>query len=688
MKVLERAILHRNNRLELDWRPAFWPLLVALLALLLAPSSVYAQDDAPARVGRIANYGGQLLLAPDDRANEWAPIGLNYPITSGDNLWVSGEGRAEVDFGAGQFRLAGDTNVHISRLDDHEISLFIAQGRAIVRLRALDQGDSASIDTPNTQIVLTRPGLYRIDVSDDRQQTTLVVREGEVAVAVAGGTQQILPGQTATLFGTDNVQADVRNGTGLDGFDTWSADRDRYYMRSRSASYVSRQMVGYADLDTYGTWQTYPDYGAIWFPTSVGVGWAPYRDGRWVSLPFWGWTWVDEAPWGYAPFHYGRWAHVGGRWGWCPGTYVARPAWAPALVAWYGGSGWGLSSSVGAPVYGWVPLGWREPYFPSWRNCGSRCMTAYNKPYAVNVTERPRQPPTYVNHSVPGAITAVAGATFAGGKPVASNLVTVPGHLVAGAPVLNAAPPVRPLPLGGNVVRPGNGVPPPASTIQARTKPMQVTPANALDKPTFGEKFKMSAPTTAAPGATGPSRLAPANAAEQSHRFGRPAMNAPTAVPGVPSNARPPAVNADAATSGASVPIAPPRNPQGPMAAPQNQGGMNSAPTARYRGPPTQDANATPPQQQQLRREGASQGMPLPPTMQPRPVPQPAAPLGPPPQARVGPPMQAYVGPPPQAHVGPPPQAVIAAPPAQHEPRGEKPSEKPAPLKQPPPSTN
>jgi hypothetical protein len=446
MKARGAAILHRINRPELDWGLAFWPFLIALAALLLAPLTARAQDDAPARVGRIANYGGQLLLAPDDRASEWAPIGLNYPITSGDNLWVSGEGRAEVDFGAGQFRLAGDTNLHISRLDDHEISLFIAQGRAIIRLRALDQGDAASVDTPNTQIVLTRAGLYRIDVSDDRQQTTIVVREGEVAAAVAGGMQQILPGQTATLFGTDNVQADVRNGTGLDGFDTWSADRDRYYSRSRSANYVSREMVGYADLDTYGGWQNYPDYGAVWFPTSVAVGWAPYRHGRWVSLPFWGWTWVDEAPWGYAPFHYGRWAYIGGRWGWCPGAYVARPAWAPALVAWYGGSGWGLSTSVGAPVYGWVPLGWREPYFPSWRNCGSH--DGVQQTVRGQRLRRPRQPPTYVNHAVP--VRSPRWPARHSWRQADGDLVNVPGHLVANAPVVNAAPPVKPQPVATN----------------------------------------------------------------------------------------------------------------------------------------------------------------------------------------------------------------------------------------------
>src|SRR5512143_1440781 len=160
--------------------------MVWLAAILLAVFSLAARaqdEDLPGRVGRIAEFGGQLYLSPEERATDWATIGLNYPVASCDNLWVSGDGRAEVDYGGGQFRLAGDTNLHVSRLDENQIALFVAQGRLIVRVRALDAGDSARIDVPNTQIELTRPGLYRIDVEPDRQTTRVTVREGEVQVA-------------------------------------------------------------------------------------------------------------------------------------------------------------------------------------------------------------------------------------------------------------------------------------------------------------------------------------------------------------------------------------------------------------------------------------------------------------------------------------------------------------------------
>ena len=90
--------------------------LVLAAALLFAGFAPFARadDDLPGRVGRIADVGGQLYLSPEDRATEWEPAGINYPVTSGDNLWVGGDGRAEVDYGGGQFRLAGDTNLHVS----------------------------------------------------------------------------------------------------------------------------------------------------------------------------------------------------------------------------------------------------------------------------------------------------------------------------------------------------------------------------------------------------------------------------------------------------------------------------------------------------------------------------------------------------------------------------------------------
>ena len=64
---------------------------------------------------------------------------------------------------------------------------------------------------------------------------------------------------------------------------------------------------------------------------------------------------MDDAPWGFAPFHYGRWLWWGNRWHWAPGPKVARPVYAPALVGWMGGPQFGVAvGSRAVPAMGWL----------------------------------------------------------------------------------------------------------------------------------------------------------------------------------------------------------------------------------------------------------------------------------------------------------------------------------------------
>jgi hypothetical protein len=96
-----------------------------------------------------------------------------------------------------------------------------------------------------------------------------------------------------------------------------------------------RQPVGdygmfYESLSSYGSWFETPDYGYVWQPVVVrDTNWRPYSHGRWVCSDR-GWTWVSEEPFGWATYHYGRWALLRGRgWIWVPGS-----EWAPSWVSW------------------------------------------------------------------------------------------------------------------------------------------------------------------------------------------------------------------------------------------------------------------------------------------------------------------------------------------------------------------
>ena len=140
-------------------------------------------------------------------------------------------------------------------------------------------------------------------------------------------------------------------------------------------------MVGYEDLDDYGDWRDDSNYGHVWFPNQVAVGWAPYHAGHWDWISPWGWTWVDDSPWGYAPFHYGRWVSVGGRWGWVAGPVAVQAVYAPALVVFIGGGPGGVGGNVG-----WFPLGPREVYVPSYHVSQAYVNRVNISSTTVNVT--------------------------------------------------------------------------------------------------------------------------------------------------------------------------------------------------------------------------------------------------------------------------------------------------------------
>jgi hypothetical protein len=123
----------------------------------------------------------------------------------------------------------------------------------------------------------------------------------------------------------------------LDDFDLFCETRERRTANAAAREHVSRDVVGWEDLDEYGAWQSFPVYGPVWIPRHVGPGWAPYRFGHWVWIEPWVWTWVDDAPWGFAPFHYGRWIFLEARWCWVPGPIRVRAIYAPALVVFVGG---------------------------------------------------------------------------------------------------------------------------------------------------------------------------------------------------------------------------------------------------------------------------------------------------------------------------------------------------------------
>jgi hypothetical protein len=105
----------------------------------------------------------------------------------------------------------------------------------------------------------------------------------------------------------------------------------------------------YNNLGDDGSWVDVGDYGYCWQPRVAvsNSSWRPYSDGYWAYTDV-GWTWVSNEDFGWATYHYGRWARLRDRgWVWVPGR-----EWGPAWVSW----------RTGGDYVGWAPLPPRRGY--------------------------------------------------------------------------------------------------------------------------------------------------------------------------------------------------------------------------------------------------------------------------------------------------------------------------------------
>ncbi|MGE5257164.1 MAG: DUF6600 domain-containing protein, partial [Hyphomicrobiales bacterium] len=229
---------------------------------------------------------------------------------------------------------------------------------------------TVEVATPNAAFTIDRPGYYRVDVIGERT-SFIVHRAGRAFVSPASGEAfSIAPSEEVVIEGSEHPAVSSYSAPPLDSWDNWNYARTEWLLDSESARYVPPGVYGASDLDRYGRWRDVPDYGPVWVPTGVPAGWAPYSTGSWTLDPYYGWTWVDTAPWGWAPYHYGRWVYLNSYWCWAPGPMVARPVYAPALVAFYGGPHGAAAIGGNGPVVGWVALGWGEPCIPWWGRPG------------------------------------------------------------------------------------------------------------------------------------------------------------------------------------------------------------------------------------------------------------------------------------------------------------------------------
>lgn len=443
--------------------------------------------DPPGRAVRLQYMSGSVSFQPQGNG-DWVAGSLNRPLTNADNIWTDKDSRAELNAGTGTFRMGSEASLTLTNVNDNSVQVELHQGTLNLHVRHLFDGEIYEVDTPNMAFTVQKSGDYRFDVDPNGDATVVTVRKGEGDATGQGPAVRVKSDEQVRFSDGVSLTHTVAEAPPYDGFDGWCAVRDKREDTSISARYVAPGTPGYEDLDENGTWREVPPYGPVWVPTTVAPGWAPYQYGHWAWVEPWGWTWVDDAPWGYAPFHYGRWVYTGGYWGWAPGPIYARPFYAPALVAWFGGPAWGVSFGFGfGGGFGWCPLGWGEPFFP-WYHAGFgyfRSVNIYNT-RINNINRYWGHPPNrfgeggyhYANMR---GFTAVPSRTLANGAPIHGSPIRVSGRELANAPMghVNVTP-ARGAVLGANAGRPASMPPHSAMrpTFNAATHGFSQSPAS------------------------------------------------------------------------------------------------------------------------------------------------------------------------------------------------------------------
>jgi len=657
---------------------------VAALAL-----SGLASADPPSRVARLGYMTGEISFSPAGE-DDWARAVMNRPLTTGDRLWADAGARAEIQLGGAIIRMNAGTGLSILNLDDRIVQLQLTQGTLNVRVRRVEPNQVYEVDTPNLAFTLRQPGEYRIAVDADGNATDIVVRRGQGEVYGEGAAYVIDSRQPYRFTGTGLRDYEFLDAPRLDEFDRWSSDRDRSYDNSASARYVSQDVVGYQDLDANGTWRVDATYGNVWIPTRVASDWAPYRDGHWAWVDPWGWTWVDDAPWGFAVSHYGRWTNMRGTWGWVPGPVSTRAYYAPALVAFVGGSNFQIAISSGnVGGVAWFPLGPREVYRPSYAvsrgyfenvNRSNTVINTtvinnyYNNSNVTNVV--------YANRQVQGAVVAVPTATFVQSQPVQRAAVRVSPAMVASAPVATVAA-VAPTERSVRGAGAAGDKPPPRvfeRTAVARTAPPAATasfaaqqqqlaakPGKPLDD-TARREIKTAAPV-AVPTlkVVTPTQIAPPTA--------RPPPATRTAMPADAPRKADERKAPEAASPTAAAPAAQPPGTRGRPAQPGNAEQRGQPVPPPVVASPSPVAPAAPPPDTRIRpaqpgnADQRAQSV-APPVVTPPPKAAPPAPVTPPPETRGRPDQpgnaqqRGQPAPPPAVAPPPPVQPAVAAAPA------------------------
>ncbi len=149
-------------------------LAAAILAVASFALPTFAQNDPPGIAARVAFLSGPVSLEVQGD-DAWSSAPLNYPMTSGDRIYIEPNGHAAVQIGSTDLRLWGGTDITLTNLNEQYEQIGIAAGSMRVRVFAMQPGGTIEVDTPSGAVIIQNPGDYRINVYPGQQASLVAV---------------------------------------------------------------------------------------------------------------------------------------------------------------------------------------------------------------------------------------------------------------------------------------------------------------------------------------------------------------------------------------------------------------------------------------------------------------------------------------------------------------------------------
>lgn len=272
---------------------------VALAAGLAAAQEAKSRDLRliSARAGGINYVAGEARVLAAGETN-WRALDTSHELKSGDAVRTGAGGRLEVLLNPGSYmRVGQQTEFELTDTSLDSLRVRVTRGSVIVEATGFDDLDpSITVTTPQTEVVVLRSGVYRIDVLAGGTTEVSVIK----GRANVGGT--LVKGEKVARVGGAGVEVVKYDKKRRDELDMWSkeragdlaeANRD---MSSRSVRTLlasrlddlfyngSRADLGFAQ----GVWVFNPRTGFYTFVPLMGYGYwrspyGSYYDSQWFA---------------------------------------------------------------------------------------------------------------------------------------------------------------------------------------------------------------------------------------------------------------------------------------------------------------------------------------------------------------------------------------------------------------------